>query len=243
MLLAKIGGSVIAPKEKCKHFEAEIARRLARELKVWDGEMVLVHGAGSFGHLLSRYYGLQEGKSTRLQEAHVMVDVMRLSVYLTDILVSEGIPAVSVPPHTISEGESLDIMPFIRLLDMGYVPMGYGDVIPTFTGPKILSGDDIMVILSKALRPDLALFITDVEGIYDRDPKKHPDARLLEVFDGTNASFGEVDRDVTGGMYAKAKKMLEVAKYSKQTWVVSGLLPGRVANALAWELEGTRVVP
>ena len=243
LLLAKIGGSVVAPKGEEMRFEAAVARRLARELGAWEGHMVLIHGAGSFAHTKSERYGIHLGRSTRVQEAEVMADVMGLSASLAAILASEGIPAVSVPPHAVAQEGTLDLMPFLRLLDLGFVPMGYGDVVPTSSGPRILSGDDLMVALSKALRPELALFITDVEGIYDRDPKKHPDAKLLEEFDGTNVSFGEVEHDVTGGMSGKASKMLEVARNAKQTWVVSGLIPGRVESACKWELQGTRVVP
>ena len=91
-------------------------------------------------------------------------------------------------------------------------------------GCAILSGDTLVVSLCAALRPQRAVFLTDVPGVYDRPPDQ-PGARLLHSItvdhrgeivrcaDQRKASTGSVAlpatsvaaHDVTGGLGAKLK--------------------------------------
>jgi isopentenyl phosphate kinase (EC 2.7.4.-) len=58
-----------------------------------------------------------------------------------------------------------------RLVSMSVIPMLYGDVIiDDELGFSILSGDDIMVELARALKPSKALFLMDVDGVYTKGP-------------------------------------------------------------------------
>jgi len=56
-------------------------------------------------------------------------------------------------------------------LEAGFVPVVHGDaVIDSSRGCSILSGDTLMVALSKAFQPRYCVFVTNVDGVYDRDP-------------------------------------------------------------------------
>ena len=62
MRLVKLGGSVITDKARPLVFRAQVTRRLARELapSVSEG-LIVVHGAGSFGHVRAAEYDLANG--------------------------------------------------------------------------------------------------------------------------------------------------------------------------------------
>ena len=67
MFLIKFGGSVITDKTKECCFKPEVVRRLAAEMKHANKEVILVHGAGSFGHILAKRYKLNDGYKEKKQ--------------------------------------------------------------------------------------------------------------------------------------------------------------------------------
>jgi isopentenyl phosphate kinase len=54
--IVKIGGSIITDKTKPLTFKKAVVKRLAREIKESNEEIILVHGAGSFGHIFADRY-------------------------------------------------------------------------------------------------------------------------------------------------------------------------------------------
>src|SRR2546426_9297157 len=62
MLLVKLGGSVITVKSKYRTLRGPDLSRLAREIAAGaDHETVVVHGAGSYGHILAAKHRLADG--------------------------------------------------------------------------------------------------------------------------------------------------------------------------------------
>ena len=61
MFIVKLGGSVITDKSRENSFKQEIANRLSREIKNANKKSIIIHGAGSFGHILAKKYNLDQG--------------------------------------------------------------------------------------------------------------------------------------------------------------------------------------
>ena len=61
MIILKIGGSVITNKAQENTFKKGIMDRLSKEIKTSGKKIMIVHGAGSFGHITAKKYGLQNG--------------------------------------------------------------------------------------------------------------------------------------------------------------------------------------
>src|SRR3989449_8150256 len=79
MLLVKLGGSVVTEKSHLRTPRPAAIRRLAGELASLREPLLIVHGAGSYGHILARRHRLNErGGSTPprpLAAAAVQADV------------------------------------------------------------------------------------------------------------------------------------------------------------------------
>src|SRR5208282_34902 len=59
--VVKLGGSVITRKQEAERVRPKILRRLSEEVSsVADTPLVLLHGAGSFGHPGARKFGLAQ---------------------------------------------------------------------------------------------------------------------------------------------------------------------------------------
>ena len=54
MILIKFGGSVITDKSRYRTFNADVVRRLCKEIRDSGERVIVVHGAGSFGHVLAK---------------------------------------------------------------------------------------------------------------------------------------------------------------------------------------------
>ena len=53
MILIKLGGSVITDKKEYRKFNRDIVARLCSEIKDSGEDVIVVHGAGSFGHVIA----------------------------------------------------------------------------------------------------------------------------------------------------------------------------------------------
>ena len=67
MFIIKIGGSVITDKKKESFFKQEISDNIAKEIKKTDKKYIIIHGAGSFGHILAKKYHLHTGRVNDVQ--------------------------------------------------------------------------------------------------------------------------------------------------------------------------------
>lgn len=254
--MVKLGGSVITDKSKVRTARPAVIRRLAKEVATAEDDMILVHGAGSFGHIVSREHRLAEGYRTGSQlkgVAEVQRDVRKLNLMVVDALVKAGANPVSVPPSLAvrlngGKVESLDARPFREYLRIGTMPVTFGDVVVDKERRfGICSGDDLMLALSREFKPRMSLFVSDVDGIFTGDPKEKEVQKLIREIGAKD--MGEVDLsvnvgiDVTGGIKGKLTRMVEMAGYSGETWILNGLVPGRLEDALAGrQFAGTRVV-
>jgi molybdenum storage protein len=80
--------------------------------------------------------------------------------------------------------------------------------------------------------------IKDVDGLYDRDPKEHPDAQFIDEI-----SVGELrERNLPTLPFDRAMlDLLQHARLVKRFQIINGLEPERLAGALRGERVGTIV--
>jgi isopentenyl phosphate kinase len=78
--------------------------------------------------------------------------------------------------------KSANLVAIDAMLDKGFMPVLYGDaVIDMSRGFGIMSGDAIVVELANRLTHPVTqiVYLTDVDGIFDKNPKLDPDAVLF----------------------------------------------------------------
>ena len=221
MYILKIGGSVIGDKSKAFDFREDVIREIGRQIREVGGKWVLIHGGGPFGHPMVKMVGARSS---------VALIMMELSLRIAKIFNEEGLDVVPLPSY-VNYLEQVK-----ELISRGWIPLLQGNVTPE---GKIVSGDDIALLLSKSLRPEAVLFATDVDGVYASwPPKGEP---LKEVVSCDFKAEGREGFDVTGGMQ---KKLETIAKIPKEVRVIifNGLKKGSLIRALRG-LEGTRIIP
>ena len=58
MIIIKLGGSIITDKTDYRKFNKDVVARLCKEIKESGQKVIIVHGAGSFGHIISKRFKL-----------------------------------------------------------------------------------------------------------------------------------------------------------------------------------------
>ena len=257
MILVKLGGSVITDKSRLRTFKKDSCRRLARELSRTRDDLIVVHGAGSYGHIEARKHGLHKGYKMDSQLDHVASvqrDVRELNLRVLETLIDEGICAVSIPPAAAAAFRggavtSFSSETFRCVVEIGLVPVSFGDVVPDESmGFSICSGDLIMEALAESLKPKLVVFCADVDGVFTADPKRDKSARLIKEMSPT--SVRDIKRtkarhaDVTGSIHGKLERMVAISRHCEKCMIVNGNVPGRLGKALRGEaVVSTVVVP
>lgn len=241
MLIVKLGGSIITDKTEYLHFRKVETDRIMRELKKIDDQIIIIHGAGSFGHIKAKEYGLPGSVNERTLQGFSLVhnDVMHLNHLVMESVISAGFNAISIPP-AVAYNEDMDYAKVEKFISRGLTVVSHGDCYILENEIGIISGDTIVKDLAKMYSPEQVIFFSDVDGIYDRNPKETGEAKLIRSLDDSMEFSVTVD-DVTGGMKRKLDEMREIAKYSGGVYLINGRFPERLKDIGTEAFIGTEI--
>ncbi|XP_076094941.1 uncharacterized protein LOC143065319 [Mytilus galloprovincialis] len=225
-IIIKFGGSAVTVKDKLetlKDDELTNACCIVRNFLQHNKRIVIVHGAGSFGHHQAKQFNVNAGftsEDTKLGFCMTRVSVTKLNNIIVNRLCQHGVNAVGIPAFGCWKTDNRKVIQHNieivnDVLANGFVPVLHGDcVFDTTSGCIILSGDTIIKTISKQNDVRNVIFFTDVDGIYDKSPQ-NKDAKLIsDIAVEENRSISEdistkrSNIDVTGGMELK----IETAK-------------------------------
>lgn len=243
MIVLKIGGSVITDKGGEEVLRESELRRVAKEIAENPVNLVLVHGAGSFGHPQARRW-INSGFDPRgILETHQ--SVAKLNNFFVEALVDEGVDAMPIHPLGFAVLDNGRITVFhldtVReMIQRGVVPVFHGDVVmDRHQGAAILSGDQICVYLAECLGSRLGVG-TNVDGIMIGGQVVPRLSR--DVFDVIKAEVSVSQGvDVTGGMLGKVQELLSLSDKGISAQIFNASTAGNVSRFLRGEEFGTRI--
>lgn len=255
MIILKLGGSILTKKDSSESEIDEVnlhrlACEIRRSLDKGNKELVIVHGAGSFGHPPAKEYKIGEPFKSdeypykRIGFAKIQNSVKKLNMLVCEEFIKENIPVVAIPASSFVTTSNkriteANIDKFKEYLEKGYVPIIYGDVVlDDDLEMAVISGDQIIQYLAINLNADEVILGTDVDGVYNKNPKLHNDAKLYERFSSLDEleSFEDtVNVDVTGGMVGKIKELLYLADLGIDSIIINADIEDNVYKALEQE--------
>lgn len=136
--------------------------------------------------------------------------------------------------HTLFEILRLGAVPIINENDSVAVEeIQFGD------------NDHLSALATNLAEADLLVILTDIDGLYDRDPRQHPEARRLEVVqaEGVVAETGGPSGFGVGGMRSKLEAARQAAAYGVPSVIAGGRQAGVLEAVVAGEAVGTLVLP
>jgi isopentenyl phosphate kinase len=245
VLIVKLGGSIVTlkhlgrPAIRRTHV-SKIASILKKQYDPLKHALILIHGAGSFGHLHAHQYGLSQGTKDQSQKTFRAIENQsldaRLNAELTTLFVTTGLPVVGLPTRTIAKNEagklsSLNIDSIESTLSVGAIPLLHGDMVfDTTWGLSVCSGDVLVPELARRFSADSVFFASDVDGIYTADPHQYSNATLIQKTTLEELSLGTIQMgkshniDVTGGLSKKFSLFYKMPSL-EEIRLFNGLVP------------------
>ena len=242
MLLIKLGGSIITNKDKPLSPRKKTIDGIIRNLKKIDEDMIIVHGGGSFGHYWSVKYDMHtKPKKYDVRGLSIVKNSMiELNKIILDSFLKNKLNPYCLPPTDFMVGNrpnNKKIREIKKIANSDLIPVTFGDAL-WFGNKKsfILSGDAIMSVLAKVLRPRLSIFVLNVDGLYNDLKTK----KIISKFNNEKISTQKASMDVTGGMSRKVKEATKISKMGLKVFFVNGNKPERIVKAAKGKkFEGT----
>jgi uridylate kinase len=219
-VVVRVGGSVVASPP-----DPEIISKYAsllRELKEQGHELVVVVGGGSVARdfiRIARDMGLSE-----FDQDEVAIRVSRLFAQLLVMRLGDlGLGSVPTSVNEAAQGLKTG-----KIVVMGGVRPG-------------MTTDAVAAMVAERVEAELLVKASDVDGVFTRDPKKHPNAKKIDElgFDDLSRLFEE-NRHKAGIHRILDSEAVRVLERSRvRMVVVNGFKPENVLLAVRGERVGT----
>lgn len=226
---------------------------------VHSGKEVIVITSGAVG-LGKKRLGLTSTEGTALKQACAAIGQSKLmSIYesgfdtyglvAAQILLTED--DFSIRTRYLSLRTTLN-----KLLELRVIPIinqndtvSTIDIAPRYTKMQVCFSDNdkLSALVASELDADLLIILSDVNGLYDKNPKNNPDAKIIrevaEVTDeicalGTDASEGG-----RGGMRTKLEAARLVTRFGGKVLIANGKVPFIIKKIFSGEDYGTMFLP
>ncbi len=226
---------------------------------VKSGKEVIVITSGAVG-LGKKRLGIDNTEGTALKQACAAIGQGKLmSIYETgfetyglvaaQILLTED--DFSIRTRYLSLRTTLN-----KLLELGVVPViNQNDTVSTIEmAPRyenmqvcFSDNDKLSALVASELDADLLIILSDIDGLFDANPKENPDAHIIrevdEVTDDILALASGVSDGGRGGMETKLKAARMVTRFGGRMLIANGTVPYIIRKIFAGEDYGTMFLP
>lgn len=246
-IVVKVGTSTLTH-ETGKTNIARMAKLVSvlSDLKNEGHEIVLV-SSGAVGIGSAKLGFPSKPKTTQGLQASAAVGQCEL-MFLYDKLFSEYAVVVSqllFTADTLANPSEKDHLldTFNQLLDYGALPIvNENDSVYV---EELLNGDNdcLSANVAALIEADMLIMLTDTDGLYDDNPKKNENAKLISVVDKIDYNIysiaGDAGEKGTGGFATKIKAADIATSAGISTVIMNGEKPTAIYKVLSGERIGT----
>ena len=143
-----------------------------------------------------------------------------------------------------------------RLLEMNAVPIiNQNDTVTVIELDDTLEpiqmcfsdNDKLSALVASELDADLLLILSDVDGLYDSNPKTNPDAQIIREVKGVSKEIMALGTDASeggrGGMRTKLEAARLVTRFGGKVLIANGKIPYVIDEIFDYKEIGTTFVP
>jgi glutamate 5-kinase len=137
---------------------------------------------------------------------------------------------------------------FSALLDWKVVPIINENDTVMVDEIALGDNDNLSAMIALLMDADFLINLTDIDGLYNKDPRTHPDARLIPRVAGTKKEIEQYAGDIPGalgkgGMLSKIKAAQKLATAGVPVIITQGQKEDVLLRLFAGEHHGTYFVP
>ena len=249
-IVVKVGTSTLAhPTGRLNIQRMERFCKVLSDLKNMGHEIILV-SSGAIAMGFGKLNLSERPQDTPTKQASAAVGQCEL-MYIYDKLFTEynhTVAQLLITAPDIEEGGSRRENfhnTLARLLELGALPIiNENDTISTAEF-GIGDNDTLSAVVAATVHADLLILLSDIDGLFDGDPRKNPDAKLIDTVDkidehiislggGSGSSLG------TGGMATKLRAAQMATTAGCEMVITNGQTPEIHYDVAAGKRVGTR---
>jgi glutamate 5-kinase len=134
------------------------------------------------------------------------------------------------------------------LLSWGIVPVINENDTVVVDEIKFGDNDNLSAMVTNMTESNLLVNLTDINGLYDKDPRKHKDARLIKIVDKIDRKVKRYASSIpgflgTGGMASKIKAAEKATLLGVPVIIANGCRQGMLRKIFMGEEIGTLFLP
>lgn len=249
-IVVKVGTSTLAhPTGRLNIQRMEKLCKVLSDLKNMGHEIILV-SSGAIAMGFGKLNLSERPKDVPTKQASAAVGQCEL-MYIYDKLFTEynhTVAQLLITAPDIEEGgvrKQNFHNTLARLLDLGALPViNENDTISTEEF-GIGDNDTLSAIVAVTIQADLLILLSDIDGLFDGDPRKNPDAKLIDTVEkidehiislggGSGSNLG------TGGMATKLRAAQMATAAGCEMVIANGQSPEVLYDVAAGKRVGTR---
>lgn len=249
-IVVKVGTSTLAhPTGRLNIQRMEKLCKVLSDLKNMGHEIILV-SSGAIAMGFGKLNLSERPKDVPTKQASAAVGQCEL-MYIYDKLFTEynhTVAQLLITAPDIEEGgvrKQNFHNTLARLLELGALPViNENDTISTEEF-GIGDNDTLSAIVAVTIQADLLILLSDIDGLFDGDPRKNPDAKLIDTVDvidehiislggGSGSNLG------TGGMATKLRAAQMATAAGCEMVIANGQSPEVLYDVAAGKRVGTR---
>ncbi len=226
---------------------------------VKSGKEVIVITSGAVG-MGKKKLGLENTTGTALKQACAAIGQSKLMAIYESGFDSYGLVAAqillteddfSIRTRYLSLRTTMN-----KLLELGVTPIinqndtvSTIEIAPRYADMQVCFSDNdkLSALVASELDADLLIILSDVDGLYDKNPKENPDAKIInkvdEVTDEILALGSGASEGGRGGMITKLKAAQMVTRYGGRVLIANGKVPYIIKKIFDGEEYGTMFLP
>jgi glutamate 5-kinase len=136
----------------------------------------------------------------------------------------------------------------LTLLDFGVIPIINENDTVAVEEIKFGDNDNLSALVTNLANADLLIILSDIDGLYDRDPRLHKNAKLIPLVSAVTAEMekkatGTLSAISIGGMVTKLQAARKAAFFGVPTILANGMVEGILERIMRGEEIGTLFTP
>ncbi|MGD0230879.1 MAG: glutamate 5-kinase [Syntrophorhabdales bacterium] len=250
-VVLKIGTSVLLDGDH--RISSAMAKDFARQIKAAHDRSVsvIVVSSGAIACGMEAMGLKRKPREMARKQALASVGQIVLMRMYMDAFAEVGLLASQIlltHEDTKSRSRCINLMNTIdTLLAMGTVPVINENDTLSFKEIMFGDNDNLSALIAQITSADLLVLLCDVEGLYEKDPKRHPGARMIRTVNKIDERICALARGTTseksvGGMASKIEAAKKAGNYGIPTRVVRGDVKDVVGRVIEGEEIGTLFV-
>ena len=259
VIIIKLGGSILTDKKTPNSIREKVINSLISQISdnyhtSTQPKIILIHGAGSFGHPIANSFSIQNGLNQTIPNqilglAKTHQSVKNLNNKIVDSFLSRDIPVLSLTTSSVFFQRETDLNfsgfnHIQSLLDLGIIPVLFGDIlIHGSNNFSIISGDRVIYEICNSFsssnntkyKIEKIIFCFDKDGIIISNEEK--DSTVIQIIkskdlDHLSLKNFEDSIDVTGNIKGKLHEIKKICELGIPVQLINGQKPDLLIKAL-----------